>query len=248
MDGARARRARCGRSRSASRSRCSSPPPTQRRMRFLSARRGRAGALAARTRLHRRVPAAGPVRAGGRRRATTAVPTDIAFASSNPRVARFVAARRGPATTGRDAGPRSSWTRSGHVVDDPRGVFCPLAAGATDVTGDRRRAGASPTPIQVDRTVASFGLAERDHASRRSRPARAASPSFTGRPAGRQAGRRGARDAGAAPRPAPAPIVPHAGAAARPAPDTTRRSPRRRAAADRRPSPWRRCRAPLRSR
>ena len=61
------------------------------------------------------------------------VPTNLTFSSSNPRVARFVAARRGDDS-------RDSWEpdivldASGHVIDDPRGVFCPLAAGTTDVT------------------------------------------------------------------------------------------------------------------
>ena len=60
----------------------------------------------------------------------SAVPTDIAFSSSNPRVARFVAARRRSDSRGR---PEILLDDSGHVVDDPRGVFCPLAVGATDV-------------------------------------------------------------------------------------------------------------------
>jgi hypothetical protein len=75
------------------------------------------------------------------------VPTDIAFSSSNPRIARFVAARRGSDSDG-PRRPEIILDAAGHVVDDPRGVFCPLAAGATDVTvttAGRR----ITTPIEV---------------------------------------------------------------------------------------------------
>jgi hypothetical protein len=85
----------------------------------------------------------------------TSVPTDISFTSSNPRVARFVAARRGSG----DEGPRRPEIvidASGHVVDDPRGVFCPLTTGATDIsvtTAGRR----VTTTIQVVE-LSNFGI------------------------------------------------------------------------------------------
>ena len=97
-------------------------------------------------RVHRRLPAAGPVRVVVGDVHST-VPTDIAFGTSNPRVARFVAARRGSDSDG-PRRPEIVLDASGHVVDDPRGVFCPLTAGATDVsvtTAGRR----ITTPIQV---------------------------------------------------------------------------------------------------
>ena len=62
----------------------------------------------------------------------TVVPSALAFSSGNPQIARFVAVRR---EGGRPrVSPRSSWTPSGHVIDDPRGFFCPLALGTVDVT------------------------------------------------------------------------------------------------------------------
>ena len=61
------------------------------------------------------------------------VPTDIAFTSSNPQVARFVAVRRGR-TSGDQVRPEIVLDAEGRVVDDPRGVFCPLAPGTTEVT------------------------------------------------------------------------------------------------------------------
>jgi hypothetical protein len=60
------------------------------------------------------------------------VPTDIAFTSSNTEVGRIVAAR--PATTGRDRRPEIVLDATGHVVDDPRGIFCPLGLGTTNVS------------------------------------------------------------------------------------------------------------------
>ncbi len=61
------------------------------------------------------------------------VPTDIAFTSSNPQVARFVAVRRGR-TAEDQVRPEIVLDAEGRVVDDPRGVFCPLAPGTTEVT------------------------------------------------------------------------------------------------------------------
>ena len=60
------------------------------------------------------------------------VPTDIAFTSSEPEVGRIVAAR--PATTGRDRRPEIVLDATGHVIDDPRGIFCPLGLGTTNVS------------------------------------------------------------------------------------------------------------------
>jgi hypothetical protein len=60
------------------------------------------------------------------------VPTDIAFTSSVPEVGRIVAAR--PATTGRDRRPEIVLDATGHVVDDARGIFCPLGLGTTSVS------------------------------------------------------------------------------------------------------------------
>ncbi len=59
----------------------------------------------------------------------TVVPTDTTFTSSEPRIARFVAVRRGED----DGRPQVILDASGHVVNDPRGFLCPLALGSVDV-------------------------------------------------------------------------------------------------------------------
>ncbi|WP_445149477.1 hypothetical protein [Baekduia sp. Peel2402] len=64
---------------------------------------------------------------------TTVVPTDITFESSDPQVARFVAVGVAPPTkNGRRL--QVLLDASGHVVDDPRGWFCPIGLGTTTVT------------------------------------------------------------------------------------------------------------------
>ncbi len=66
------------------------------------------------------------------RACATVVPTNMAWASSDPRIARFVAVRPGAITS--DGDPEVVLDASGHVVDDPRGFICPLALGSVDVT------------------------------------------------------------------------------------------------------------------
>src|SRR4029079_15402773 len=55
------------------------------------------------------------------------VPTNMAFTSSNPKMARFVAVRPGGRET--DGLPQVVVDAAGRVVDDPRGFICPLAVG-----------------------------------------------------------------------------------------------------------------------
>ncbi|MDA0159990.1 hypothetical protein OM076_06940 [Solirubrobacter ginsenosidimutans] len=91
----------------------------------------------------------------------SAIPTDLAFSSSNPRVARFVAARRSLQNGGARL-PEVVLDADGHVVDDARGVFCPLAAGSTDVTVTT--AGRSVTAsVQVVKTSLLSGLPSQVH-------------------------------------------------------------------------------------
>ena len=66
------------------------------------------------------------------RACTTVVPTNMTFASSDPRIARFVAVRPGGENS--DGDPEVVLDASGNVVDDPRGFICPLALGTVDVT------------------------------------------------------------------------------------------------------------------
>ena len=66
------------------------------------------------------------------RACATVVPTNMAFASSDPRIARFVAVRPGGRESNGD--PVVVLDASGQVVDDPRGFICPLALGTVDVT------------------------------------------------------------------------------------------------------------------
>src|SRR4051794_31342897 len=58
------------------------------------------------------------------RECDTSVPVDIAYGTSDPKIARFVAVRGGSDERGE---PQILLDASGHVVDDPRGVLCPLA-------------------------------------------------------------------------------------------------------------------------
>ena len=62
----------------------------------------------------------------------TVVPSALAFSSGNPQIARFVAVRAGGRET--EGLPQVVLDASGHVIDDPRGFFCPLALGTVDVT------------------------------------------------------------------------------------------------------------------
>jgi hypothetical protein len=133
------------------------------------------------------------------------VPTDIAFSSSNPRVARFVAARRG--STPRGPGrPEIVLDADGHVIDDPRGVFCPLAPGSTDVTVTTagRRVTAS---IQVVQASSLAGLPSELHITPIA-PGTCGFPDFAvSKPADKQ-GAPAPETPAPTQRPAPAPIVP----------------------------------------
>ena len=134
----------------------------------------------------------------------SAVPTDMAFSSSNQRVARFVAAQRGSGAQGPRV-PEIVLDAGGHVVDDPRGVFCPLAAGSTDVTvtAAGRRVSA---PIQVIAGLPS-GLPSDIHITPIA-PGTCGFPDFTvSRPTDKQAS--AAPDKPAVPqRPGPVPVFP----------------------------------------
>lgn len=74
---------------------------------------------------------------------------NVLFASSDQQVARFVAARRG--TDEKNRRPEIVLDADGHVVDDPRGMFCPLTLGTTTVTatvmGQRIAAPVRVTPL-----------------------------------------------------------------------------------------------------
>jgi hypothetical protein len=60
------------------------------------------------------------------------IPTNMAFASSNPEIARFVAVRPGGPES--DGDPVVILDPSGNVIDDPRGFICPIALGTVDVS------------------------------------------------------------------------------------------------------------------
>ena len=109
----------------------------------------------------------------GRLSCDSVVPTDIAFTSSNPQVARFVAVRRGR-TSEDQVRPEIVLDAEGRVVDDPRGVFCPLAPGTTDVTvttAGRRVSSTIEVVPTVDAAAPARGARHPDRAR-----ARAASP------------------------------------------------------------------------
>jgi hypothetical protein len=143
------------------------------------------------------------------------VPTDIAFSSSNTQVARFVAVRRGSSTE-EQVMPEIVLDADGRVVDDPRGVFCPLAPGTTEVTvttGGRRvtssievmPASALRLPSEVRVTPVAPGTCGfLDFTARR--------------PADDQVAPAPETPAPAPPQPAPVPILPQPAPAPNPAP------------------------------
>ena len=135
----------------------------------------------------------------------SAVPTDLAFASSTPRIGRFVAARRSTPTSGERL-PEVVLDVDGHVVDDPRGVFCPLAEGSTDVsvtTAGRRVS----TTIQVVKTSLLTGLPSQVHVTPIA-PGTCGFPEFTVSKAADKQAAPAPETPTATQRPVPVPIIP----------------------------------------